>query len=144
MKFEELIEEAKRLCGSRRVYSKDNTAFLIDGIVGFGNRHNIWFRDADKKIHIFAKNVSFENMSMVLRGLYGNPEVNLERKNTMSPNDNKTFISLKSKQMELFDNETKERVKQSNTRKSSRYFPEYEDDYGNYTFEDWERNHPAY
>lgn len=144
MKFEDLIEEAKRLCGSRRVYSKDNTAFLIDGIIGFGNRHNIWFRDKDKQIHIFAKNVSFDNMSMVLRGLYGNPEANSERKNTMSSNYNKTFVSQGSKQMELFDNQTKEKVKQINTRKSSGYFPESENDYGNYTFEEWERNHPAY
>lgn len=118
MKFIDLLNEAKKICGDRRVYSRDNTAFLVDGIIGFGDRHNIWFRDKDKKIHIFAKNIAFENMLIILRGLYGGPIKEFDM-------NNEEKVKSKPYQMDLFKNENN--------------IPE--DDYGNYTFEEFEKYH---
>ncbi len=123
MTFEEVYKFAKKILG-KRVYSKDKTAFLIDGTLGFGDRHNVWYRDQEtKNIHIFARNVTFAGMHKMIDGLYNTTE---------------------AEQLDLFSIGSK-REEKTNTKiiKKPSYEvippPESEDDYGNITLEEFER-----
>lgn len=126
MTFEEVYKYAKKVLG-KRVYSKDKTAFLIDGTLGFGNRHNVWVRDLNtKEINIFARNVTFAGMHKMIEGLYDTTE---------------------AEQLELFSigskmEEKKQVIQNKLTQKSSGSFPPppmSEDEYGNITLEEFER-----
>lgn len=121
MKFSVLIENAKKICGDRRVYSKDNTAFLIDGIIGFGDRHNVWFKDSEKKIHIIARNVSYENMNLIISGLFAGGNI---------------MVNKQMQQLDLFGNSGVMNIKKVDNRIPK---VESEEEYGNYTFEEWSK-----
>lgn len=123
MTFEEVYKFAKKILG-KRVYSKDKTAFLIDSTLGFGDRHNIWYRDqVTKNIHIFARNVTFAGMYKMIDGLYNTTE---------------------AEQLDLFSigSKREEKINTKIIKKPSYEVippPESEDDYGHITFEEFER-----